>query len=31
MHLQSADDEIHLVGEADAAALGLHELTSGDE
>ena len=31
VHLKAPDDEIHLVGQADAAALGLDELAGRDE
>ena len=31
VHLQTADDEVHLVGQPDAAAFGLDELAGRDE
>ena len=31
VHLKAADHEVHLVGQADTAALGLHELARRDE
>ena len=31
MRLEPAHDEVHLVGQADAVALGLDELAGGDQ